>query len=172
MRLAAWLDDRGPEGQHREWLLGADLFATVLAANQCGAFGDACDDYGTTSTVGATDRWHPSPSRSARAVGPRSGRLTMRKRRIGEYASRFWRLGDQKVCSGGVSRGGLARHGGSPEHFSIRGHGWWDFRQVGVPPAKRASAGLPGVVRSQPLVVRPSLRPRSVKRALGGRETR
>lgn len=27
------------------------LFATVLAANQCGAFGDACDDYGTTSTT-------------------------------------------------------------------------------------------------------------------------
>lgn len=26
-------------------------FATVLAANQCGAFGDACDDYGTTSTT-------------------------------------------------------------------------------------------------------------------------
>ena len=25
-------------------------FATVLAANQCGTFGDACDDYGTTST--------------------------------------------------------------------------------------------------------------------------
>jgi mannitol-specific phosphotransferase system IIBC component len=24
--------------------------ATVLAANSCGAFGDACDDYGTTST--------------------------------------------------------------------------------------------------------------------------
>ena len=27
------------------------LFATVLAANPCGAFGDACDDYGTTSTA-------------------------------------------------------------------------------------------------------------------------
>jgi uncharacterized membrane protein YozB (DUF420 family) len=27
------------------------LFATVLAANQCGAFGDACDDYGTMSTT-------------------------------------------------------------------------------------------------------------------------
>lgn len=27
------------------------LFATVLAANQCGAFGDACDDDGTTSTA-------------------------------------------------------------------------------------------------------------------------
>jgi uncharacterized membrane protein YozB (DUF420 family) len=27
------------------------LLATVLAANQCGAFGDACDDYGTTSTT-------------------------------------------------------------------------------------------------------------------------
>lgn len=26
------------------------FFATVLAANSCGAFGDACDDYGTTST--------------------------------------------------------------------------------------------------------------------------
>ncbi len=26
-------------------------FATVLAANPCGAFGDACDDYGTTSTT-------------------------------------------------------------------------------------------------------------------------
>jgi hypothetical protein len=25
-------------------------FATVLAANPCGAFGDACDDYGTTSS--------------------------------------------------------------------------------------------------------------------------
>jgi hypothetical protein len=24
--------------------------ATVLTANPCGAFGDACDDYGTTST--------------------------------------------------------------------------------------------------------------------------
>lgn len=27
------------------------FLATVLAANQCGAFGDACDDYGTTSTT-------------------------------------------------------------------------------------------------------------------------
>jgi hypothetical protein len=27
------------------------LFATVLAANPCGAFGDACDDYGTMSTT-------------------------------------------------------------------------------------------------------------------------
>ena len=27
------------------------LFATVLAANPCGAFGDACDDHGTTSTA-------------------------------------------------------------------------------------------------------------------------
>ena len=27
------------------------FFATVLAANPCGAFGDACDDYGTTSTT-------------------------------------------------------------------------------------------------------------------------
>ena len=27
------------------------FFATVLAANKCGAFGDACDDYGTTSTT-------------------------------------------------------------------------------------------------------------------------
>ena len=27
------------------------FFATVLAANQCGAFGDACDDHGTTSTT-------------------------------------------------------------------------------------------------------------------------
>ncbi len=27
------------------------LFATVLTANQCGAFGDACDDYGTTSAT-------------------------------------------------------------------------------------------------------------------------
>ena len=26
------------------------LFATVLASNSCGAFGDACDDHGTTST--------------------------------------------------------------------------------------------------------------------------
>ena len=26
-------------------------FATVLAANQCGAFGDACDGYGTASTA-------------------------------------------------------------------------------------------------------------------------
>ncbi len=26
------------------------LFATVLAANPCGAFGDACDDYGTTTS--------------------------------------------------------------------------------------------------------------------------
>ena len=26
------------------------FFATVLAANSCGAFGDACDDYGTTSS--------------------------------------------------------------------------------------------------------------------------
>ena len=25
------------------------FFGTVLAANPCGAFGDACDDYGTTS---------------------------------------------------------------------------------------------------------------------------
>lgn len=25
------------------------FFATVLTANQCGAFGDACDNYGTTS---------------------------------------------------------------------------------------------------------------------------
>ena len=27
------------------------VFGTVLAANPCGAFGDACDDYGTTSTA-------------------------------------------------------------------------------------------------------------------------
>ena len=26
------------------------FFATVLTANPCGAFGDACDDYGTTSS--------------------------------------------------------------------------------------------------------------------------
>ncbi len=26
------------------------LVGTVLAANPCGAFGDACDDYGTMST--------------------------------------------------------------------------------------------------------------------------
>ena len=27
------------------------LLASVLAANPCGAFGDACDDYGTTPPV-------------------------------------------------------------------------------------------------------------------------
>ncbi len=27
------------------------LFATVLAGNPCGAFGDACDDYGTVPTA-------------------------------------------------------------------------------------------------------------------------
>ena len=43
---------RGPDRRHREQLLGlVFLFATVLAANQCGAFGDACDDDGTTSTT-------------------------------------------------------------------------------------------------------------------------
>ncbi len=27
------------------------FFATVIAGNPCGAFGDACDDYGTTPTT-------------------------------------------------------------------------------------------------------------------------
>jgi hypothetical protein len=55
---------RPPGRASRQWLIAGlaisiagglltlmFLFATVLAANPCGAMGDACDDYGTTPTA-------------------------------------------------------------------------------------------------------------------------